>query len=168
MKPRWGVHPVVEAALRHIDEGAVPPEIEDVLPARGRLSTRALVEIALLCVEHVEPRVARTQLADFERLRGLLARHLAAAPTDPEQPWQRDLHNARRDYEHGRGAVKIVALAVEIAGADLLRRAPGAGPEAVALTAEAVARTCRILSAEPATLHAFIRDLCLRVRAVSR
>lgn len=162
---RWGVHPVLEAALSHLDETAVPEEIERSLPPRGTLSTRALVEIAALSIAHARPRASRAQRAEFERLAALVDRWLSEARSG-DQPWHRDLHAARRDFEHGRGALKVAARAAEIAAADLLRSAPGVGPEAVALTSDAVDRTARLLANDEAALHAFVLALCARVGAL--
>lgn len=163
-KLHWGVHPVLEAALAFVDEDDVPAELERALPPRVSLSTCALVEIALVCIAHIRPRVTRAQRGDFERLAALVERQRASPEREPEQPWHRDLAHARRDAEHGRGAVKIAALAAEVAHADHMRSAPGAGVEAVALASETVQHTARALSKDRAALHAFVLALCARFR----
>lgn len=166
MKRKWGAHPVLEEALAFLDEVDVPADLERAIPAPGRLSTRALVEVAHLCLEHVRPRVPRGQRAEFERLAALVARQLAADPSAPREAWQNDLHHAQRDFEHGRGVVKIAALAAQVASADVMRSAPGAGPEAATLAGVAVSRTARTLSRSTSDLHAFVRALAERVAAL--
>src|ERR1044071_5878794 len=111
---RWGLHPVLEAAFATLDEDGVPRELEDAIPPRRTLTTRELLEIGKLCVHHIRPRAPKSSLAELDRLAALVDRQLASAPECPREPWHDELFNARRDFEHGRGAVKIAALAAQI------------------------------------------------------
>ena len=88
------------------------------------------------------------------------ARELDDRQRRDEAGWQRDLSHARRDAEHGRGAIVIAALAAELAWTDLLRGAPGAGPEAVHLASEATERAAKLLSKDEEALIALVRALC--------
>jgi hypothetical protein len=151
---------VIEAALSHVDEEHA--DLDDVLPPRGRLPTRALVELAKVCLAHAAPLATRAQRAEYEHLSALVDRALAATPGAPREPWHRELYDARREHEHSRGALSIAAFAAEIAHAHLLRSAPGAGAEAAELTARATDRTAKLLARDPAALHAFARALCVR------
>jgi hypothetical protein len=165
LEGRWGVHPVLEPALAALGEDDLPPEIERSLPPPGALTTRGLVRVAALCLAHARLGLARSS-ADFERLAALVDRQAAAPPhVVAREPWHGELAHARRDFEHGRGAVRIAARAAEVAWCDVVRRAPGAGVEASVIAADVVRRTAKLLGGDRDALVRFVTALLGAVAA---
>ena len=158
---RWGVHPVLESALDELGEAAFPADLERALPAPRRLSTRDLTEVAQLCAAHAALKATRATRAEVERLTKLVARHLATPVPHPREPWRADLAHARTITEHSRaGALRIAALAAEVAWCDVMR----AGVDASVLAADAARETVRLLKKDRGALHAFLSALMERMR----
>lgn len=156
---RWGVHPVLEAALTVLGEERADA-LADVLPPKRPLELRTLVEIGLVCSDHVVPLVRPKDADRFQTLVALVRRELRDRQRQKDAAWQRDLFHARRDTEDGRGAIVVAALAAELAWADLMRDAPGVGAEAVGLARRVTGRAAELLSKDERALMAFVRALC--------
>lgn len=105
---RFGVHPALEAVLADVDDDGLGDDLEGLLPAQRRLSSRELVKAALVCVDAVSADVSKAQRAEFDRLVGL-------ARSTPTAAAANDLAAASRDLEHARGLLKIAALAACVA-----------------------------------------------------
>ncbi len=160
---RWGVHPVLGAALDAFGDEDVPPEVEDSLPKKSAMSTRDLLNASRVCLQHARPYAGAASRFEFERLAALVERQFTQSSSWKSldlEPWQRELSHTERDIEYARGALLVAAMAAQVAWLDIARSAPGAGVEAVKLTTRTVERTARLLRRDPAALRSFVLALC--------